>query len=349
MILGDPPVDASVSVSSLLNKTEQRSPEATTEVLVREASITVQETTVRDDEEDNAYKSSRADKRAASVDLDSDHSARLPPSPKSADDNVNSATGTEDTQTQASVDQAKDAPEDMPEQDPEPIASPSLSARAPSPAVPHHNIIEDHERADDDDEKPLVNGADVADEKLDNDEPAAPEKEDAPVSKAESPARDTPSQAREEKTAAKPAPEDNIYEIDSITAHRVNKELSTVELFVEWVGTTSWEPERELQMQVPNLIFEYWEGQGGREKATGLQEFHVFRILDSTNDPATYRVQWVGYPDTPKDTTWESKALLRRVAPIALGLYEASNKKRPTKGKPGRPRKKVKITRDSER
>lgn len=345
MLLGEPQVDASVSVSSLLNKAEKMSPSDTTEtVTVKEASITVQETSARHDAEDDddEYDTNNNDhdKRAASVDLSSDRSPRLPPSPKSAEGEPLPAADSDGAQT------LNDTNKDAPEPEPESVsASASASARARSEESP------DADKAQTDDTNNLANGGDAADLEADTAGDDSKSKLERPSVKPDSAVDGEPEKPNKEEVA-KPGPtsDDNVFEIERLASHRVNKDTSTVDFFVQWVGTaTSWEPERELQLQVPDLVFEYWEALGGREKATGLEEFHVFRILESTVDPPQYRVQWVGYRDTPADTTWESRALLRRVAPIALGLYESSHKKRSAKGKPGRPSKKLKISRGSSR
>ncbi|KAF9776747.1 hypothetical protein IL306_005038 [Fusarium sp. DS 682] len=53
-----------------------------------------------------------------------------------------------------------------------------------------------------------------------------------------------------------------------------------VQLKVEWEDfTETWVPEHQLQEDVPSKVYRYWHKKGGREKATGLDEFHVFKIL----------------------------------------------------------------------
>ncbi|KFA72572.1 hypothetical protein S40288_06864 [Stachybotrys chartarum IBT 40288] len=147
---------------------------------------------------------------------------------------------------------------------------------------------------------------------------------------------------------------DGVFEIDRLASHRVNKAASTVDFEVVWVDAgTSWETERELQQQVPKLVFDYWADKGGRDKVTGLEEYHVFRILEQ--ERRTYRVQWVGYRATAVDTTWESKELLERIAPGSLREWEAQSGKKasavaapPAKRGRGRPpsvpRKRIKLT-----
>merc|ERR1712000_304799 len=61
-------------------------------------------------------------------------------------------------------------------------------------------------------------------------------------------------------------------EVDALVGHRVDKRNSTVEFKVRWKGSdeTSWEPERNLQEDVPTLVYKYWAGLGGRDTATRL-------------------------------------------------------------------------------
>ncbi|KAI9150437.1 hypothetical protein HJFPF1_10203 [Paramyrothecium foliicola] len=332
MLLGDPHVEPSVSVSSLLNKTEKMSPTENTETLTVREAITVQETSTRD--KDSVERDSTPQRSIAAAS----------PARRSA----------------FKLSQKEKEPESEPEPEPEP----AVEAEPPRPS-------------DDKDKEKEKDAAEPATDGADDDvvpEKAQPTKDareavngdDSVAAVAETSTRSTKSRASKERAepaeevddaakekdaAPKPAAssEDAVFEIERLATHRVNKETSTVDFYVEWVGTaTSWEPERELQSQVPDLVFEYWDAQGGREKATGLEEFHVFRILDSAVDPPSYRVQWVGYRDTPADTTWEPRSLLRRVAPIALGLYDSTNKKRTAKGRPGRPSKKAKTARSAD-
>ncbi|KAF4964507.1 hypothetical protein FSARC_7571 [Fusarium sarcochroum] len=145
-------------------------------------------------------------------------------------------------------------------------------------------------------------------------------------------------------------------EIDEFTDHRVDANNSTVDIKVKWEGgEETWESEWALQEQVPALVFKYWEKQeGGRETATNLDIYHVFRILKRTTLPGKskgtqymYQVQWVGY--RPADSTWEHESKLRTIAPGELEKFEAKqlasaagDKRKTTRG-PGRPRKKARV------
>ncbi|KAG4272496.1 hypothetical protein FPRO04_14639 [Fusarium proliferatum] len=133
--------------------------------------------------------------------------------------------------------------------------------------------------------------------------------------------------------------------IDKFIDYRVNIDNSTVDIKAKWEsGETTWESEWSLQEQVPTLIFKYWETLGGREAATNLDIYHVFRVLKRITLPgkskgASYQVQWVGYRQA--ESTLEQESKLRMIAPGELERFEARQlvKRKSTRG-PGRPRKK---------
>ncbi|KAJ4188257.1 hypothetical protein NW759_016838 [Fusarium solani] len=159
--------------------------------------------------------------------------------------------------------------------------------------------------------------------------------------------------------AAAPASMDES-QVNKFNAHRVDAEVSTVEIQVEWEGgETTWEAERDLQEDVPALVYKYWDGLGGRDTATGLDLYHVFKISKSAKVPKSakapnstqpadnpkdshyrYRVQWVGCPSA--DSTWEYESVLRDIAPDEFEKFEAkeSRKRKNIRGL-GRSRKKV--------
>jgi hypothetical protein len=143
--------------------------------------------------------------------------------------------------------------------------------------------------------------------------------------------------------------------IDVFIDHCVDTDNSTVSIKVKWEdGETTWESEWSLQEQVPTLVFKYWEKLGGREAATNLDIYHVFKILKRTTLPGKskgaqdrYQVQWVGYRQA--ESTWEKESKLRTIAPGELEKFEAkqlasgaSEKRKSTRG-PGRPRKKPRV------
>ncbi|PNP82369.1 hypothetical protein FNYG_04286 [Fusarium nygamai] len=143
--------------------------------------------------------------------------------------------------------------------------------------------------------------------------------------------------------------------IDELIGHHVDTENSTVDIKVKWQdGETTWESEWSLQEKVPELVFKYWANLEGRQAATNLDTYHVFKILKrappsdkSGNSQHMYRVQWVGY--RPAKSTWELESKLRMITPDMLEKFktkqfsrDASEKRKSTRG-PGRPRKKPRV------
>jgi hypothetical protein len=160
-------------------------------------------------------------------------------------------------------------------------------------------------------------------------------------------------------SADKPAEFRDDVEIDEFIDHRVDEATSTVDIQVKWEGgETTWETEWSLQEQVPTLVFKYWDKLEGRDAATNLDIYHVFKILKRTSLPGKskkpqymYQVQWVGYRRT--DSTWEHEDKLREIAPAELEKFEAkelangavSQKRKNARG-PGRPRKRARADLD---
>lgn len=151
-------------------------------------------------------------------------------------------------------------------------------------------------------------------------------------------------------------------EVESLESHRVDQLNATVDIRVKWIGgDKTWEPEWSLQEQVPTLVYKYWDNLDGREAATGLDTYHVFRILKHTPAPSKakksdfmYQVQWTGY--RPGESTWETASALQSIAPGELANYqekqraaveasENAQKRKAARG-PGRPRKKARADRD---
>ncbi|OBS28228.1 hypothetical protein FPOA_02169 [Fusarium poae] len=144
-------------------------------------------------------------------------------------------------------------------------------------------------------------------------------------------------------------------EIDSFIDHRIDEANSTVDIRVLWEGgETTWETEWSLQEQVPALVFQYWDKVGGRDAATKLEVYHVFKILrrDTSSRAKKYEVQWVGYKRA--DSTVEKEEFLRNIAPAELEKFQAkelvsgasNDKRRGAARGPGRPRKKARVDED---
>ncbi|KAK7398169.1 hypothetical protein QQX98_012452 [Neonectria punicea] len=158
-------------------------------------------------------------------------------------------------------------------------------------------------------------------------------------------------------SSAAPNADSAEVEVESFESHRVDESQATVDILVHWVnGEKTWESEWNLQHQVPTLVFKYWDQLDGREAATGLDIYHVFRILKRATPPKAkknrymYQVQWVGYRRT--EATWEHESKIKEIAPDELIKFEAKNgaasdappQKRVGGRGPGRPRKKAKVS-----
>ncbi|KAF7543096.1 hypothetical protein G7Z17_g11010 [Cylindrodendrum hubeiense] len=189
----------------------------------------------------------------------------------------------------------------------------------------------------------------------------SPKKTDTPDKQTPKKKADEAKPAAEEAPAAAsstPAKTDlGELEIERFDSHRIDETNATVDISVVWEsGEKSWESEWSLQNQVPALVFKYWDALEGREAATGLDVYHVFRILKRATPPKAkknrymYQVQWVGYRRS--EATWEHEDKIKEIAPDELIKFEAKNgaasdappQKRVGGRGPGRPRKKAKTS-----
>ncbi|KAK5996513.1 hypothetical protein PT974_01848 [Cladobotryum mycophilum] len=187
---------------------------------------------------------------------------------------------------------------------------------------------------------------------LDSDEPT--EEPDKPEEPKEDLAKSTDEVESSNNHEGAEAKEIAIEEFQN---HRVDKKFSLVDIQVRWENNEiTWESEYFLQCEVPKLVYDYWAERGGRQTATGLDEYHVFKLLKRRRIPPSYLVQWVGYRATAADTTWESKKLLQKISPKLLEDFEsdlaskssAPSKKRGIARSTGRPSKKLKIASEVE-
>ncbi|KAL7755374.1 hypothetical protein ACKLNR_014472 [Fusarium oxysporum f. sp. zingiberi] len=117
--------------------------------------------------------------------------------------------------------------------------------------------------------------------------------------------------------------------ISRFVNYKVHKKNSTVSIEVLWKnGSITFEDEDHLHAQVPDLLFKYWDGLGGRDGTTGLREYHVFKILGhrfqsaNTKLRKSYKVEWVGFP--PTQATWEPAYMIKKIAPLAIETYESN-------------------------
>ncbi|TLS30492.1 hypothetical protein PpBr36_03425 [Pyricularia pennisetigena] len=148
---------------------------------------------------------------------------------------------------------------------------------------------------------------------------------------------------------------DERYTIRAILKHRPNEHVKhAFELQISWVGykEPSWEPERSIQAQAPELLYKYWSDLGGRPE-TGA--FRVFAVLRHWTDPGAtrakrgrpskgkqaetqapagdrattgriktktkYEVQWEGYPNEKQWNSVETDMRLSKIAPEELAVY----------------------------
>ncbi|KIL83926.1 hypothetical protein FAVG1_12831 [Fusarium avenaceum] len=60
----------------------------------------------------------------------------------------------------------------------------------------------------------------------------------------------------------------------------INKPDLTIDFEIQWAdGDTRIQSEYHIQQDAPDVMYDYWEEQGGRIEVTGLEPFHPFRIL----------------------------------------------------------------------
>ncbi|KAH7116641.1 hypothetical protein B0J13DRAFT_681247 [Dactylonectria estremocensis] len=150
-------------------------------------------------------------------------------------------------------------------------------------------------------------------------EPISPPKEDSidPQTLQKQSEPHSTAECQEDVLAKPSAPRDILadlgkVEIESFKTHRVDEANATVNFLVKWAnGKETWEPEWNLQQQVPMLIYKYWDSVDGRDTATCIDVYHVFRV------------QWVGYRRT--EPTWEYESKLVQIAPKELIKFRAKN------------------------
>ncbi|KAF7563549.1 hypothetical protein G7046_g590 [Stylonectria norvegica] len=72
-----------------------------------------------------------------------------------------------------------------------------------------------------------------------------------------------------------------------------------------------WMSEFDAQVHHYQSLYRFWESRGGRDRATRLRTYHVFRVVDGRSvegDKWEFEVQWVGYPR--RHSTWETETRL---------------------------------------
>ncbi|KAH7010629.1 uncharacterized protein B0I36DRAFT_57840 [Microdochium trichocladiopsis] len=137
-------------------------------------------------------------------------------------------------------------------------------------------------------------------------------------------------EAAQESVKAEAGGEAEITEVQALLDHKMLEDDS-VDLLVHWAGEraeeSTWEPEQEIQDGASELLYSYWKKAGGRTETlfqTMTEVYHVFRILNREKKPRggfVLEVQWVGYPATKGNTSWEGEAKLEQIAPDLLKEY----------------------------
>ncbi|KAI0532732.1 hypothetical protein GGR58DRAFT_507106 [Xylaria digitata] len=126
------------------------------------------------------------------------------------------------------------------------------------------------------------------------------------------------------------------HEIAKLLDHRMTSDRSgAVELLVQWVGEgeqdATWEAEDEIQQGAEELLYKYWDAQGGRisalfhkPKNAPPEIYHVFKILrheKKNRGGFQFEIQWVGHSAARADTTMEAETKLKNIAPELLREY----------------------------
>ncbi|RSL61017.1 hypothetical protein CEP54_006490 [Fusarium duplospermum] len=122
---------------------------------------------------------------------------------------------------------------------------------------------------------------------------------------------------------------EEYYTIQGLVGHRIDPSDPTrVQIRVKWAGLDiqTWEDEWRLQEDAARTLYAYWRAEGGRCCALNLGPdavYHVFRVLSSRGEGAKrqFKCQWVGYPATGQQCSWESEAVVKAIARDALVVY----------------------------
>lgn len=105
--------------------------------------------------------------------------------------------------------------------------------------------------------------------------------------------------------------------IRALSGHRrLNGDL---EIQVEWDnGESTWEPERNIHLDAPELLFKYWDDQGGRP--LNPEDPDVFDIVAiRAHSKRRLLVEWTGYP--PSENTWLPRQEVKATASDVVKEY----------------------------
>lgn len=92
-----------------------------------------------------------------------------------------------------------------------------------------------------------------------------------------------------------------------------------IEVKVNWQGGEStWEPERNIHLDAPQILFNYWKVQGGRP--TNPEDPEMFDIVAiRSHTKRRLLVEWTGYP--PSENTWMARKEVKATAPDVVKEY----------------------------
>ncbi|KAK2036380.1 hypothetical protein LZ31DRAFT_237037 [Colletotrichum somersetense] len=116
---------------------------------------------------------------------------------------------------------------------------------------------------------------------------------------------------------------DDYVESDELVGWKQYPSSKTVDIVTRRPadGSKRLVPERIIQQKCSSRLYAYWASfPQPREQTIETNEYHVFNIIDSRL-PDEVKVQWVGYPPSDGDTTWEPASKVRKIAPKLLKNY----------------------------
>lgn len=100
------------------------------------------------------------------------------------------------------------------------------------------------------------------------------------------------------------------WTIRALVDHR--RVSGDIEIQVDWDnGETTWEPERNIHLDAPELLFKYWDDQGGRPlNPDDPDMFDIVAIR--AHSKRRFLVEWTGYH--PSENTWLPRKEVERTA-----------------------------------
>ncbi|KAI8278873.1 hypothetical protein K4K60_005890 [Colletotrichum sp. SAR11_57] len=117
----------------------------------------------------------------------------------------------------------------------------------------------------------------------------------------------------------------DFSETDDIVGWRFDPSTKSVLLITHRASdlyeTNRLVPESLIQHKSPEKLYNYWASFGQpRQVTVGSDFYHILNILAHDAD-SMLKIQWVGYPPSDAETTWEPAAKVRRMNPVLLVDY----------------------------